>query len=165
MSAEGAARWRAGSDTVAALVCVVLGVAILLLIPHQVDEPPAFFGRSSAAMSPKVFPYVAGVGLVAVGLVYAALSLRMPQTAGFGGMEGGAWLNVAFVLVVMLAFITLLRPIGFVAASFLAALSISLYYGSRSVVGIAIVSVVAPVSIYYLFTRALRVSLPSFPWF
>ena len=64
----------------------------------------------------------------------------------------------------MTAYVTLLMPIGYVASSILVACSISIYYGSRSVFGIAMTGVAAPVIIYLLFTRLLIVSLPAFPW-
>jgi hypothetical protein len=64
----------------------------------------------------------------------------------------------------MVGYVALLRPLGYALSSALVATGISLYYGSRSVVGIAIVGVVAPLAIFYLFTRGLSVSLPPFPW-
>ena len=75
-----------------------------------------------------------------------------------------AYVNLAVVLAAMLAYVALLRPLGYVATSMGVATAISFYYGSRNLVGIGLTGIAAPLAIYYLFTRFLSVSLPPFPW-
>lgn len=147
-----------------ALACIVLGIAIWLLVPYQVAEPPRFFGRSSAGISPRLFPQMLAVGFVVIGGFYLIASLRMTDVSGFRGLPLLAYVNLAVILVAMIAYVALLRPIGYVASSILVATTISLYYGSRNPVGIGIAGIVAPLVIYHLFTRYLSVSLPPFPW-
>lgn len=147
-----------------ALALIVLGVAIWLLIPYQVDEPPTFFGRSSAGISPALFPQIAAIGFVIVGIVYFLSSAKMTVVNGFKELPASAYLNLGVVLAVMIIYVVLLRPLGYAISSGLAALTIALYYGSRNIFAIALVGVVAPLAIYFLFTRYLAVSLPPFPW-
>lgn len=151
-------------NTGAALGCILLGIAIWLLVPSQVAEPPRFFGRSSAGISPRLFPQIIAVGFVIIGALYAVASLRMRESSGFIGLPRSAYINVLVILAVMVAYVALLRPLGYVLSSMLVATSIALFYGSRSVVGIGIVGVLAPLGIYYTFTRFLSVSLPPLPW-
>ncbi|WP_114965518.1 tripartite tricarboxylate transporter TctB family protein [Alkalilacustris brevis] len=151
-------------NTGIAIGSALFGLAIILLTPYQVAEPPAFFGRSSSGISPRMFPYIAGMLFIANGLIFALASLRLRENNMFRGLPGVAYFNVAFVLVVMIAYVALLRPVGYVASSMFVATTISLYYGSRNPVGIGIVGVGAPLFIYFLFTRMLSVSLPAFPW-
>lgn len=155
---------RFNFNSIAALACIALGVAIWLLVPYQVAEPPSFFGRSSAGVSPKLFPQVIAIGFVIIGAFYLVASFRMDEPNGFVGLPRSAYVNLGFVLLAMIAYVALLRPIGYVASSILVATTISLYYGSRNPVGIGITGFAAPVAIYYLFTRFLSVSLPPFPW-
>jgi putative tricarboxylic transport membrane protein len=156
------ARWN--FNTGVALGCIALGAAIWLLVPSQVDEPLVLFGQSSSGMSPKLFPRIAAVGFMLIGALYLLASFRMEERSTFRDLPWGAYVNLAVVLVAMVGYVALLRPLGYALSSALVATGISLYYGSRSVVGIAIVGVVAPLAIFYLFTRGLSVSLPPFPW-
>lgn len=155
---------RLNFNSGAALGVLALGIVIWLLVPYQVAEPPSFFGRSSAGISPKLFPQMIAIGMMIIGACYFVASLTMDQVSGFRGLPVTAYINLAVVLVAMLAYVALLRPLGYVATSMGVAIVISLYYGSRNPVGIGLTGIVAPLAIYYLFTRYLSVSLPPFPW-
>lgn len=155
---------RANFNTVIALGAVVFGALIFFLTPYQVAEPPTLFGRSTSGISPQLFPRIAGAGFMIFGGVLAPASLRMHETNTFAELPLGGYVNVAVVVVIMLTYVTLLRPVGFVVSSAFAATAISLYYGSRSIFGIGFVGLAAPLTIYLLFTRMLGVSLPGFPW-
>ena len=156
---------RLNFNTVVALAIIAIGAAMLWIIPHQIAEPPRFFGRSSTGLSPKLFPQIVATCFIIVGLIYGAASLNMREENGFASLRGGAWVNLAIVLAAMFAYVLLLIPIGYVASSVLVAMGISLYYGSRSWLGIALVGLVAPFAIFHVFTRLLGVSLPPFPRF
>jgi len=147
-----------------ALVCIALGITILALIPYQVEEPPVFFGQSSSGISPKLFPRIAAVGLIVTGIAYLITSLRMNEPNGLRELPTSAYVNLAVALAAMIAYVALLLPLGYALSSALVAISISIYYGSRSFLGIATVGIGAPFAIYYLFTRVLSVSLPPLPW-
>lgn len=156
---------RVNVETLVGLATAALGVAIVLLVPTQVDEPPRFFGRSSAGLSPRAFPTFAGAAFAVFGLLMAVASLRLRIANPFAALQGQAWANLAVALCAMIAYVALLRPIGYVASSALVAGLISFYYGARSPVGLGLVAIVAPVTIFVVFTRFLSVSLPPFPGF
>lgn len=160
----GSVARRVNFNTVVALACVALGVAIWVLVPYEIAEPPTFFGQSASGVGPKLFPQMIAVGFVIIGVLYAVASLTMDEDNGFRGLPASAYVNLAVILAAMILYVLLLRPIGYVASSILVATGISLYYGSRNVVGIAITGLIAPIAIYYLFTQYLNVSLPPFPW-
>lgn len=115
-------------------------------------------------MSPRVFPQMIAIGLVLIGGCYLVASLRMTEVSGFRGLPMTAYINLGVILVAMIAYVALLRPVGYVASSMVVATTISYYYGSRSLIGIGITGILAPLCIYTLFTRYLSVSLPPFPW-
>lgn len=151
-------------DTCIAVITLLMGVLIWLLIPYQVDEPPAFFGQIHAGMSPSLFPQFAALGFFIIGGLYLLASFEMDSENGFAALGWRDYAGIAFVLALMTAYATLLQPLGFVISSGLTALAIALFYGSRNIIGIGIVAVVAPLLIYFMFTRLLSVSLPAFPW-
>jgi putative tricarboxylic transport membrane protein len=152
-------------NTAIALLSIALGLAIWFLIPLQVQEPPRFFGRSSSGLSPKIFPSLVAAGFVVIGAVYFIASLRLREVNHLATLTMQNLINLAVTVVIMVAYVLLLRPIGFVASSVIVATSISLYYGSRDPIGIGIVGLLAPFAIFTLFTRYLSVSLPPFPRF
>ena len=88
----------------------------------------------------------------------------MNEPNGLRELPTSAYVNLAVALAAMIAYVALLLPLGYALSSALVAISISIYYGSRSFLGIATVGIGAPFAIYYLFTRVLSVSLPPLPW-
>jgi len=164
MARAGSVLARLNFNSAVALAVVVLGIVIWLLVPYQVAEPPVFFGRSSVGISPKLFPQMIAIGMVVIGALYFIASLSMRQISGFRGLSASAYVNLGVVLIAMLAYVALLRPLGYLATSMGVATAISFYYGSRNLVGIGLTGIAAPLVIYTLFTRYLSVSLPPFPW-
>ncbi len=152
-------------DSCIAAAVILLGVVIWVLIPYQVDEPPAFLRQIHAGMSPSLFPRLAALGFVIIGVLYLLTSFDMNSENGFAELTRQDYAEIALVLVLMTAYVTLLQPLGFVVSSALSAVAIALLYGSRNVIGIGIVALIAPLLIYFMFTRLLNVSLPAFPWF
>jgi hypothetical protein len=151
-------------NSAAALISIALGITIFALIPHQVEEPPVFFGQSSSGISPKLFPQIAAVGLIVIGIAYFFTSFRMNEPNGFLELPTSAYVNLAVAVAAMIAYVTLLLPLGYALSSALVAIAFSVYYGSRNLLGIALIGIGAPFAIYYLFTRVLSVSLPPLPW-
>ncbi|MGY6696027.1 MAG: tripartite tricarboxylate transporter TctB family protein [Roseinatronobacter sp.] len=145
-------------------ISILLGIAQLVLIPLQIAEPPRFSGFATIELGPKAMPYVVGWLFVVVGAIYSLVGLSLREENGLSQLDWRAIYNVGVLVAIMIAFVTLLRPIGFVASAGVAGLSIALFYGSRSFFGLAFVGVLAPAAIYLLFTRALSVSLPSSPF-
>ncbi len=157
------ARWN--FNTVVALLVTAMGIAIVLLVPSQVEDPPRLFGMAPQGISPETFPTIVGGLFIATGLAYLATSFGLREVNGFATLTGQAAFNIGVVLALMFLYIVMLRPLGFIASSGITAIALSLYYGSRNPIGIGIVAIVIPVTVFYLFTRVLYVSLPPFPEF
>ena len=164
LARTGGVMARLNFNSAVAIAVMALGILIWVLVPYQVAEPPSFFGRSSVGISPKLFPQLIAIGMIFIGACYFYASLSMQQINGFSGLPVSAYVNLAVVLAAMLAYVALLRPLGYVATSMGVATAISFYYGSRNLVGIGLTGIAAPLAIYYLFTRFLSVSLPPVPW-
>lgn len=161
---EGGLLARMNYNSWVALGTIVLGAGIWFMVPYHVDEPPVFFGMQNEGLSPKLFPQIAAVGFVVTGIFYFLTSFRIDDENGFAALPPGAYFNMAVVLVLMILYIVFLRPVGFVVSSGLTALAIALFYGSRHIPALLIVSAGMPLLIYFMFTRLLGVSLPPFPW-
>ena len=152
-------------NTALALATIALGGLVLVLVPQQVDMPMLLFGMQGNELSPRAMPRLAGWLLVVGGLVYLVESLRLRELNGLAAMSRQALANVGFLVGLMVVYVLVLIPVGFVASSIAAAAAIAFYFGSRNGIAILAVAVAAPVLIYLLFTRTLSVSLPPFPLF
>lgn len=88
-------------------------------------------GPGYAAVGPRVFPVIVGLGILASGLALGASPTRRPEAESDIGPERD-WRTLAGAAAILAGYIVLFQPLGFVVAStlFLAASSWNL--GSRS---------------------------------
>ena len=62
---------------------------------------------------------------------------------------------------IFLAYAMFLEPLGFVLSSALTVGALTFYLGNRNIFILFVVIIGIPVAIFFIFTRALRVSLPE----
>ncbi|MGH8878116.1 MAG: tripartite tricarboxylate transporter TctB family protein [Stackebrandtia sp.] len=77
------------------------------------------------------------------------------------------WLAPVLVVAALVVYVFALEPIGFIFATSLFFIAIAAIFGSRSWIRDSIVGILLSVGIYYLFTQALYLVLPSgelLPW-
>lgn len=63
----------------------------------------------------------------------------------------------------MIAYAALMEPLGFIPSSALLVGGLSVFYGARNAAIVGAICLGVPISIYHLFTRPLKVSLPEIP--
>lgn len=149
------------SDLVAGVVAILFGVAMLLLLPSQVAEPVLFFGTPPSALSPKVFPIVAALLIIAFAILTAWRSRILPDSSSWRRTPAGGFANVAISLAAIFAYAFLVVPLGFVVASAIVGFALSTYYGNRNYpLGLAF-AVLLPLGIFNLFVHVLKVQLPE----
>jgi len=73
--------------------------------------------------------------------------------------------RVGVIFLICLGYALLFEPLGFILSSGLMVLATTVFLGNRHVPMILGVVVGAPLIVYYLFTWALKVSLPEIPFF
>jgi putative tricarboxylic transport membrane protein len=156
---------RPNFNTVAGIVCVVFSIVLYIIIPYEVEEPPMLFGRSTSALDPKLFPTIIAVLFFLIGVWYIFESFGLREKNDFKLLTRGNLTNIAISVIVLFFYALTLERIGFIISSFLVTTCLTLYYGSRNILGILIVTIVIPVGVYYIFTRWLQVYLPAVPEF
>jgi len=167
MNFTGTQSWRSrlNYNTVTAVVFIILWSVMFIIVPLQIQKPMMFMGRSLMGLKPTLFPRLATLALIGLNVWYLFISFRIDEKNGFKAISKDGYFRVVATLVVFFAYALLFEPLGFVLSSVLVAASLSTYFGNRSIpVGIA-VSLGVPLSIYFVFTRLLKVSLPEFPFF
>lgn len=158
--------WFAGGpnfNTWAGVLGVAFALFLFLIMPDQIEEPPKLFGRSTSALSPRLFPSIVASLFLIIGAWLAIASFRLGERNGLRHLDRRAVTSVGTSVILLLVYALLLEPLGFVLSSALVALALALYYGGRNPFGIAAVAIGVPVAIFVVFTRLLHVFLPELP--
>jgi len=158
-------REKINFNTVVALSLVIFSVVAYLLIPYQIEKPRAMFGRQLMSLEPTVFPRISIIALFALSLWYLTHSAQLREKNLFKEMGKQGMTRVGVTLLICLGYALLFETLGFILSSGLMGLMMTVYFGNRNVMLILGVIAAAPLIVYYLFTWALKVSLPEIPFF
>lgn len=153
LSRISAEAWLTGALLLLAVLC-------LAFMSFLVAEPKLLFGRSLNAIKPTLFPTIvlAALALLSAGFLFARRkSLLHIATSG---EEHDVVLALKFFAVLIFYALTM-APFGFLISSALSLSAVSLLAGNRSLWQILAISLVSPVALYLVATRALAVSLPE----
>jgi putative tricarboxylic transport membrane protein len=126
-------------------------------------------GPGYAAVGPKTFPLIVGVGMLLSGLALMWEHLhghqdRDTSPTHTAEAEGPAdWRMLILVGVVLAAYVVLYEPLGFVLSTALFLPTCAWMLGSRAPIRDAAVGVVLALVTYILFTRFLGLELPGGP--
>ena len=156
---------RLNFNGVAGLVFTAAAVFLFFVTPYQVEKPVIVFGQSLNALDPTLFPRIVAVGMFGLGIWLFFKSFNLNEHNRFRDLDWEACINVGVSVVSFTLYALLMEPLGFVLSSVLLVGGLSIFYGIRNIALIAGVSIVIPVAIYFVFTRALQVFLPAFPAF
>lgn len=153
---------RFNFNTVAAIVSVAFAILLYVLIPTQIDKPLIVM-PGSQSLSPELFPkLVAGCFLV-LGIWLFFKSFSLNQRNELRDLDGEALVNVGVTLAVMAGYVFLMVNIGFVVGSALMIAALSTYYGNRNYLLTALISIIIPMAMFFVFRRVLLTELPPFP--
>lgn len=112
-------------------------------------------GFFSDPVGPRVFPYLIG-GLLGL----SGLWLVIKPDPNPSWPPASQWLSFGLVLISLVGYAYLLVPLGFILATFLEMSLLSMLFGARwwQALGSALLFSLA---VYFLFTEALGVTLPT----
>jgi hypothetical protein len=156
---------RINFNTVLAASCVLFSIFLFLVIPSEVERPPVLFGTASAGLDPAFFPNVVATCFLLVGLWYLYTSFSLNDINGFRGLKRHNYASIAFTTVMFVVYAAILVPLGFILASALVVVVLSIFYGARHWPAIVFVAIGVPGVVYIVFRRLLGVALPELPDF
>jgi putative tricarboxylic transport membrane protein len=156
---------RVNFNTLLALFFLLFSVTAYILIPYQIEKPKLFMGRALDAMEPTVFPRLSILFLFAMSVWYLISSFYLTEENLFRKLGRKAYVRVLVTILIAVAYTQLFEPLGFVISGILAVSALTIFFGNRNYLIIAIVGIGVPVAIFLIFTRLLKVSLPEFPFF
>jgi len=136
-----------------------IGIAVLAATP-AIRSPEGY-----AATGPRFAPLLVGSLLVVLSALYLARTLVRPDAAlaehAARERERTHWPAPALVLAGLLAYVSLLEPLGYVVATTLFVPGVARVLGSRRTVRDLAVGLGLGVTIFVAFTQFLGVALPA----
>ena len=154
-------RERINFNTKVAIFLILFSVAFYLLIPYQIAKPKLFMGRALMGMKPTLFPRLTMIGLLGLSIWYLIHSFNLEESNLFKDLDWKSLTRIVVTFIILVAYALLLEPLGFVLSSALTVGALTLYLGNRNIFILFLVIIVIPLAIFFIFTRALRVSLPE----
>lgn len=137
------------------LAVACLAIWFFVLISSQVGKPVTLFGAAPEGLDPRSMPRLVLLGIAVVGVRGAITSFRK-ETIAFTRPTP----MVGITCLASFFFAAVLVPLGFVLASAMTVLSLSIILGGRHLIGLALAGLLVPAGIYVIFTRVLHIALP-----
>jgi len=144
-----------------ALFFLVLAIVFYFLIPYQIGKPKMVFGRNLMDMKPTLFPTLAALCLGAMCVLSVINSYIEPEENPFKDMNWASFRKIAGLIGILYVFALMFEPIGFLISGIIIVGFASFYLGNRSPIMIAILAVSVPSTIYFVFIKLLKISLPE----
>lgn len=152
---------RINFNTKVAIFLILFSILFYVLIPYQIAKPKLFMGRVLMGMKPTLFPRLTMIGLLGLSIWYFIHSFNLREKNLFKELDRKSITRVVVTFLIFLAYAMLLEPLGFVLSSALTVGALTFYLGNRNIFILFVVIIGIPVAIFFIFTRALRVSLPE----
>ena len=152
-------------NTAFGVLGIVIGVVLFIITPDQVDRPRMLFGQKPSGLDPDFFPRMVAVFFIITGgwLIWRARVLV--EENGIRSLDGEAITNVLVTLAAFLVFALVMPRLGFVISSILLIGFMSTFFGNRSMIAGAAVSIGVPLGFYNILRIWLQVVLPQNPFF
>lgn len=159
--APAAAPWMRYLEIIVALAVIAMGIVVL------VETQDIRIPRALTIVGPRDFPRIVGAGLIILGIWYVIDIIRGDQAAPSADSEDADptlpadWAVLGQLAVVLAAYALLMRPAGFIIASFVLFLGVSFALGSRHYLRDSIAGIVLATVTFLVFSEWLGIRLPD----
>ena len=154
---ESRARLGVAPDRLAGVVIVVFG-AWFLWQAATLREGPGY-----AAIGPRAFPLLVGVGILGSGIALAAAPPRHTEPSDEDALPPVDYRTLLGAGAILAGYVILFAPVGFILASTAFVVASSWNLGSRSVGRDLAAGFATSLVAYVVFTRLLGLELPGGP--
>jgi len=151
-------------DFVLGCASLILGIAIYVLIPFQVNIEPIPGASQYVIFTPAALPRACAIAFVSIGLV----QIYFGSAPGFWSRMRVALKNASdrlpsllIILALLPTYPFLLTQVGYFAATVVFLAILTVYGGERRPVTIVLFSTLMPLAIYGLFSYLMSIPLPE----
>ena len=147
------------------IISILFGIFIYYKIPTEVEKPVLIFGQSSSEIDPQIVPTIIAFMFLIFGLYTVFYEKDSQISNRWPKFEKQILINISITILCLILYSILFQYFGFVISSVLLILSLGTFMGNVNFKYITVISILFPLSIFFLFVNVMHVFLPEFPFY
>ena len=147
------------------IISILFGIFIYYKIPTEVEKPVLIFGQSSSEIDPQIVPTIIAFMFLIFGLYTVFYEKDSQISNSWPKFEKQILINISITILCLILYSILFQYFGFVISSVLLILSLGTFMGNVNFKYITVISILFPLSIFFLFVNVMHVFLPEFPFY
>ena len=147
------------------IISILFGIFIYYKIPTEVEKPVLIFGQSSSEIDPQIVPTIVALMFLIFGLYTAFYEKDAKISNSWPKITKQILINISTTIICLILYSILFEYLGFVISSVLLILSLSTFMGNVNFKYLTVISILFPLSIFFLFVNVMHVFLPEFPFY
>ena len=147
------------------IISILFGIFIYYKIPTEVEKPVLIFGQSSSEIDPQIVPTIIAFMFLIFGLYTVFYEKNSKISNSWPKFEKKILINISITILCLILYSILFQYFGFVISSVLLILSLGTFMGNVNFKYITVISILFPLSIFFLFVNVMHVFLPEFPFY
>ena len=147
------------------IISILFGIFIYYKIPTEVEKPVLIFGQSSSEIDPQIVPTIIAFMFLIFGLYTVFYEKDSKISNSWPKFTKKILINIAATTLFLISYSILFQYFGFVISSVLLILSLGTFMGNVNFKYITVISILFPLSIFFLFVNVMHVFLPEFPFY
>ena len=147
------------------IISILFGIFIYYKIPTEVEKPVLIFGQSSSEIDPKIVPTIVALMFLIFGLYTVLYEKNSQISNNWPKVSKNLLINISTTIFCLFLYSILFQYLGFVISSVLLILSLGTFMGNINFKYISLISILFPLSIFFIFVNVMHVFLPEFPFY
>ena len=147
------------------IISILFGIFIYYKIPTEVEKPVLIFGQSSSEIDPQIVPTIVALMFLIFGLYTVLYEKDSKILNSWPTVTKNMLINISTTILCLILYSILFQYLGFVISSVLLILSLGTFMGNVNFKYITVISILFPLSIFFLFVNVMHVFLPEFPFY
>ena len=147
------------------IVSILFGIFIYYKIPTEVEKPVLIFGQSSSEIDPQIVPTIVALMFLIFGLYTTFYEKDAKISNSWPKVTKQILINISTTIICLILYSILFEYLGFVISSVLLILSLGTFMGNVNFKYLTVISILFPLSIFFLFVNVMHVFLPEFPFY
>ena len=147
------------------IISILFGIFIYYKIPTEVEKPVLIFGQSSSEIDPQIVPTIVALMFLIFGLYTVFYEKDVKISNSWPKVTKQILINISTTIICLILYSILFEYLGFVISSVLLILSLGTFMGNVNFKYLTVISILFPLSIFFLFVNVMHVFLPEFPFY
>ena len=147
------------------VISILFGIFIYYKIPTEVEKPVLIFGQSSSEIDPQIVPTIVALMFLIFGLYTVFYEKDAKISNSWPKVTKQILINISTTIIYLILYSILFEYLGFVISSVLLILSLGTFMGNVNFKYLTVISILFPLSIFFLFVNVMHVFLPEFPFY